>query len=229
MKLFKMFLSALLGMCFVQCDTAERRKNKAEDVIEKHLFETIDNYQSYEKISTEVDTLRDLWMANSDIIALADELYTVNDDLEKVEEGLAEMKAKVERSIRQIVYRGNSQAWIEILSNRSEWEARRKQLDENKQILDSIHASISERIYTMVYSLEMPKKPYWHVTQKFRISENGQDTKIHFAHYIFDPKMKEIIFSWDENDYRVNRLIHIVNDFAQEEFFDAVTEDEEEL
>lgn len=79
----------------------------------------------------------------------------------------------------------------------------------------------------MVYSLEMPKKPYWHVTQKFRISEGGQDSKIHFAHYIFDSKMKEIIFSWDENDYRANRLIHTVNDFAQDEFFDAVTEDEE--
>ena len=31
----------------MECDTAERRKSKAEDAIEKHLFETIDNYQSY--------------------------------------------------------------------------------------------------------------------------------------------------------------------------------------
>lgn len=125
MKLFKMFLCALLGICFVQCDTAERRKAKAEDAIEKHLFETIDNYQSYEKISTEVDTLRDLWMANSDIIALADELCTVNDDLETVEEGYAEMKAKGERIARQLVYRGYSQEWIDLLANRSKWEAKR--------------------------------------------------------------------------------------------------------
>lgn len=229
MKLFKMLLCALLGICFVQCDTAERRKAKAEDAIEKHLFETIDNYQSYEKISTEVDTLRDLWMANSDIIALADELCTVKDDQEKVEEGLAEMKAKGERIARQLIYGGYSQEWIDLLSNRSKWEAKKKQLDENKQMLESMRASLSDRINNMVYSLEIPKKPYWHVTQKFRISEDGQDSKIHLAHYIFEPDMKEIIFSWDENDYRANRLIHTVNAFTQDEFFDAVTEDEEEL
>lgn len=228
MKLFKMFLCALLGICFVQCDTAERRKAKAEDAIEKHLFETIDNYQSYEKISTEVDTLRDLWMANSDIIALADELCTVKDDLETIEEGYAEMKAKGERLSRQILT-GNSQAaWMEILTNRSKWEAKKKHLDENKQMLDSMHANILDRIYNMLDSIEMPKKLYWHVTQKFRISEDGQDSKIHLAHYIFEPNMKEILFSWDENDYRANRLINIVNDLTQEEFFDAVTEDEEE-
>ena len=227
MRLFNLMACALLGMCFVQCDTAERRKNKAEDVIEKHLFETIDNYQSYEKISTEVDTLRDLWMTNPDIIALADELCTVNDDLEKIEEGYDRLKSKGNQLSRQLWTGNASTVWMELLTNGDKWKAQRKQLDENKQILDSIHASISEQIYTMVYSLEMPKKPYWHVTQKFRISEGGQDSKIHFAHYIFDPKMKEIIFSWDENDYRANRLIHTVNDFAQDEFFDAVTEDEE--
>lgn len=175
-----MFLCALLCLCFVECDTADRRKSKAEDAIEKQLFETRDNYQSYEKISTEVDTLQDLWLAHPEIISIAEKLCIVEDNLNTVDDG------------------------------------------------DSIYASLSDHLNAMVSSLEIPKEPYWHVTQKFRISEDGQPTKIHLAHYIFEPNMEEIIFSWDENDIRAQRLINLVSRIisGSNEIFDAVTEDE---
>lgn len=229
MKLFKISLCALFCICFVQCDTAERRKSKAEDAIEKHLFETLDNFQGYEKISTEVDTLQDLWLAHPEIISIAEKLRTVEDDLNAVNEGCAQLDSKI-RTLHRQIYRGYSKAeLLEWMGDASDLRKQMEQLAERKPFLDSIHAGLSDNLNAMVSSLEMPKDPYWHVTQKFRISEDGQDSKIHLAHYIFEPNMKEIIFSWDENDIRAQRLINLVSGIiiGSNEFFDAVTEDEE--
>ncbi|MDE6490199.1 MAG: hypothetical protein K2L49_03470, partial [Muribaculaceae bacterium] len=167
-------ISTMLILLFVQCDSAERRKSKAEDAIEKHLFETLDNYQSYEKISTEVDTLQDLWLAHPEIISFAGKLCYVEDNSE-------------------------------------------------------FYESLSDNLRAMISKLEPAKEPYWCVTQKFRISEDGQGPKIHTAHYILDHDMNEIIFSWDENDIRTQRLINIVSGIiiGSNEIFDAITEDEE--
>lgn len=229
MKLFKLFLCALLSICLVQCDTAERRKSKAEDAIEKHLFETIDNFRSYEKISTEVDTLQDLWLAHPEIISFAGKIRTVEDNMNTVDEGYAQLDSRI-NAIHQQIYRGYSKTeLLQSLCNASDLREQRDQLAERRLSLDSIHASLTDNLYAMISSLEIPKEPYWHVMQKFRITEDGQDSKIHRAHFIFDPNMNEIIFSWDENDINAQQLINLVSRIAigSNEIFDAVTEDEE--
>lgn len=229
MKLFKISLCALICICFVQCDTAERRKSKAEDVIEKHLFETLDNFQGYEKISTEVDTLQDLWLAHPEIISFAGKLCTVEDEINTVDENYAQLNSEIETTSLQIFRGYQGLELLMLLGKVNDLKKQKEQLAENKLSLDSTYATLSDNLNAMVSSLEMPKDPYWHVTQKFRISEDRQDSKIHLAHYIFEPNMKEIIFSWDENDIRAQRLINLVSGIiiGSNEFFDAVTEDEE--
>lgn len=230
MKLFKLLISTMLILLCVQCAPAERRKSKAEDVIEKHLFETLDNYQSYEKISTEVDTLQDMWLANPEIMAFAGKLCIVEDNINTVDESYAQLDSRI-NTIHQQIYRGYSSGLelMQLLGNAADLREQKEELAGRKRSLDSTYAMLSDELKAMVSSLEIPKDPYWIVTQKFRISEDGQDSKIHLAHYIFDPNMKEIILSWDDNDIRVQRLINLMRRSinGSNEIFEAVTEDEE--
>lgn len=204
-------LNVICIMCFVQCDTTERRISKAEDVIEKHLFETLDNYQSYERISTEVDTLKEIWMTNQEIMALVKQVYEIRDARYEADDELTGLRHKGERMVRRL-YSGDSNAVWDLLANSGNLKDQITQLEEKINKLDSLESVNIAKIYEMYWALKTPEKPYWHVKQKFRYSANGQDSRIYMFNFVCDPDVKEIIYSWEEDSPMALGLFRVIND-----------------
>lgn len=112
------------------------------------------------KISTEVDTLQDLWLAHPEIISFAEKLCTVEDNLNTVDEGCAQLNSRI-NTIHRKIYRGySSLELLQLLGNASDLRTQIEQFAERKLFLDSIHARLSDDINAMVSSLETSKDPY---------------------------------------------------------------------
>lgn len=231
MKLFKLFLFVLLGICFVQCDTAERRKSKAEDAIEKHLFEILDNYQSYEKISTEVDTLYDIWLTEPAMLEMGlryldavNNGYDMDSKIERINKKIEGYKASIRRSAWYGNWRAVGLTAFESTDVYNELERATRQKQQN----DSVLSDYWSRLNDMHRELLAQENTYWHVRHKFRYSENGQESRIRLVNYIFDRDMKEIIYSWDDDDAQATQMIDLVNDAKGDlGTMWAVTEDEQ--
>ena len=72
-KLISAIMALTTILLFVQCDTEESRKEKAEDLIKQDLFETLPDYNSYELVSIEMDTIKEPWVLIPGIFDLAKE------------------------------------------------------------------------------------------------------------------------------------------------------------
>lgn len=234
MKLCKLLISTMLILLCVQCDPAERRKSKAEDVIEKHLFETLDNYQSYEKISTEVDTLQEPWILDKGIMTTGQKLLDCQNENERLNNRIIELNDIIEqyrRSVANSLLSGNGGRFWSIAAEAGSYVDELKSVNKQKEQNDSIQTILQNELDNLCLAFQTPKETYWHVTQKFRYSKDGQDSKIYTLHFVFDPDVKEILSYWEDNDPKVIQLIDLVGiSFSipgEEEFFDAVTEDEE--
>lgn len=97
MKILKLTAGLMLCILFVQCNTMERRQSKAEEAIEKKLFETLDNFQSYEKISTEIDTLKEVWIFDDDIVATGHKLVGYQNEAAKLDDRIREINYNLEQ------------------------------------------------------------------------------------------------------------------------------------
>lgn len=216
----------ILGLFLVQCDTPEKRKAKAKDVIEKHLFETLDNYQSYESISLDIDTLNEVWIANRELREYGDELATIINNGVELESQIFEIERKfktLQKSVADDFLFNSSRFQANFWSNANRISNIKNELDRlntEKQRNDSLELNLRVVIKEMYESLAIPSKPYWLVTNKFRYSDTGLGTKIHNIYYIFDNEIKEIIFSWDDNDININNSLNfvrsIVTDYSED-------------
>lgn len=216
MKLSTITICSLLCLLFVQCDSPERRKKKAEEIIEKHLFETLDNYKSYEKISTDVDTLHDLWMVDKEILALGDSLAYANSEYRYIENEIESLKGQLHHYKNSAINSlfGSSNGVLNYLSYSSKYDncnskiaKYRKSLQQQGDKVDDIKTRISDLNKAIV----KPEKPYWLVTHKYRYSYSGEDTRIRIMNFIFDPKVKEILYSWDDEQLGILNMIDDVN------------------
>lgn len=72
-RIFSTILSLIIILLLVQCNSEESRKEKAEELIKKDLFETLPDYKSYELVSIEMDTIKETWISIPGIIDLAKE------------------------------------------------------------------------------------------------------------------------------------------------------------
>ncbi len=199
------------------CDSAERRKKNAEEIIEKHLFESLDNYKSYEKVSTTVDTLQDLWMVNDELLALADSLQTEYYQYKSIDNELIELNGQLEYNQNSAVnslFSGSSNSLLNYLNYSSKYENCKSKIAKTKKLLQEQTEKIDEietRIYKLNKALPNPKKPYWLVTHKYRYSDSGENTRIFTMYFIFDPKVKEILYSWDDGQLGILHMIDDMN------------------
>lgn len=212
----------------------ERRQSKAEEAIEKKLFETLDNFQSYEKISTEIDTLKEVWIFDDDIVATGHKLVGYQNEAAKLDDRIREINYNLEQyqeSATRSFWSGNGSSFWSIVAEVGNYEKELKSLKKQKEQNDSIQSVIRTDLDNLCLAFEEPKETYWHATHKFRYSKNGQDSKIYTLHFAFDPDVKEILANWEENDPRIMQLMDLLRiSFSipgEEEFIDAVTEDEE--
>ncbi len=72
-RIITAIIALTTALLFVQCDTEESRKEKAEDLIKQDLFEALPDYKSYELVSLEMDSIEEAWISIPGIIELAKE------------------------------------------------------------------------------------------------------------------------------------------------------------
>lgn len=95
MKIRVFFLLVAVSLFFVQCSTEEHREEKAQTLIQKELFETLPDYESYEMINISVDTLKDVLMASKEAISLTKKYGDINNEVTDIENEIKELKSKI--------------------------------------------------------------------------------------------------------------------------------------
>lgn len=219
MKKFQLLLMLLLGILFVQCDTAERRQSKAEELIEKYLFETLDNFNSHELISVKLDTLHSVWLACPQMIELGNEYLSAQANYYQLESEISDMEDRIKSSqqaaLRSLLNGNDGGFWSQAINIKdikkslSEKQADSKVAYINMRTLgDSLMAN-NKRLE------EANKFAGWYVTYKFRFTDSFGEPRIHTEYHILNPKLSEIVYSWDEDDYSKLQMIKSVDDAIQ--------------
>lgn len=237
MKLLKTIMLLFAAVLFVQCDTAERRKSKAEELIKKQLFETLDNYQSCELISVELDSIdvfQEAWMTNPEFFEIGKELASLYEARNQIDGEISELTSRKNRLANEasnsFLFRRSAGFW-NYVNSASQCQNRIEELSKTRDDLNTHVTVLSDSIGNMFKPMDRDKFYGWHGSCRLRYADSGNETRIHTHHYIFDPKVGKIYLSWDEEDAQSVRVVNAVTDaiiysLGEEPFLNAVTEDE---
>lgn len=211
----------LLCLLFIQCNTAERRQSKAKDLIQKHLFETLDDYDSHQFVSIEVDTLKELWLSNPRMMELADEYSNSHIEQNRLEYRISnlngEIKSTSNKGLKSIMDGDGYKFWEldkKYDNLKAELKAVKRQAEENQKYINSLQDSIIKHNQAM---LSTDGIKGWKVVYKYRCTDSAGDTGLHTEHYIIDPEFSEITFIWDDDDSGVEEKISMISDIVSVE------------
>lgn len=200
-------------LLFVQCDTEESRKEKAEALIKQDLFETLPDYKSYELVSLEMDTIEDAWISIPGIIELAKEYqqaFTEESNAKiRYNELLAKKEKLKERAFRtymssdlfRLAKIGNDikQLDKEISNADSQWaEAVDRSGDLYGELTNKIEKNLSEEFAG------------WNVIHKFRAKNDEGVMQLYCYHYYISPDIKRIILKWNDEDNEIPQLFNLM-------------------
>lgn len=199
-----MFLCMSLAV-ISSCDSEESRKNKAETVIKKHLFEILPDYKSYELISLKLDTIKEEWIVAPGMIDLGWEYLTALEEQTEIDADLnrlSNQESTVKRNIAmEFIYGNSNRALIEGGSKldriNSELGKARKKQNANREQIESIKNQILSKYDSISRDNSFIG---WRAINKFRSNNLVGTPEISTRHYYISPDFKTIIISWDEDD-----------------------------
>lgn len=187
-KLFKIFI--VLCVCFSVC-SCKSKEQKALKLIDQKMFSTLYDYDSYQPVETKIDSAFYLPEYNDTIIALA---LLANDCQQKMEDELD----KGNSSITTMTIWGGSYSSYGRSRFLEAKEEGLKHLEKSKEYgaLQFVHlTSLREK------SKHFDGSFYgWKVTHKFRCKTKGGYSALSTYIYIFDKKMKTILYQEDSED-----------------------------
>lgn len=219
MKKVLLMLMLLLSLLFVQCDTAERRQSKAEDLIKKHLFETLDNFNSHELISIKLDTLHRVWLASPQMIELGNEYLSVQANYYQLESEISDLEDRIKSSQQAAVrslFNGNGGGFWSQAINIQDIKERISTKQADSKVAYINMRTLGDSLVANNQRLEEANDfAGWYVTYKFRYTDSSGEPRIHTEYHILNPKLSEILYSWDEDDYSKMQMIKSVNDAIQ--------------
>lgn len=218
MKTFiKPIIAAILALTttllFVQCDSEESRKEKAEDLIKQDLFETLPDYKSYELVSIEMDTIEEAWISIPGIIDLAKEYQQAFADEGNAKIRYNELLDQKER-LKERVFRTymssdllglvrldkeNKQLEKDIIAADSQWA-------EAADMAESLYGQLT----TKIASYKSEDFVGWNVTHKFRANNDDGVSQLYCYHYYISPDMKQIIIKWNDEDEEIPQLFNLM-------------------
>lgn len=219
MKIVQRSFLLLLSLLFVQCDTAERRQSKAEDLIKKHLFETLDNFDSHELISVKLDTLHKVWLASPKMIELGNEYLLAQSKYYQLESEISDLEDRIKSSQQAAVrslFNGNGGGFWSQAINIQDIKERisAKQAESEGAYINM--RTLGDSLVANNQMLEDANDfAGWYVTYKFRYTDSSGEPRIHTEYHILNPKLSEILYSWDEDDYSKLQMIKSVSDAIQ--------------
>lgn len=212
-KITTAILTLTTTLLFVQCDTEESRKGKAEGLIKQDLFETLPDYKSYELVSIEMDTIKETWISIPGIIELAKEYQLAFED-----EGNAKIRYNELLDRKEgLGKRAFNRYMASDLFGLAEIGKEKKQLDNEIAAADSKWAEAannSESLYGELTDKIASNKSEdfvgWNVTHKFRANNDDGVSQLYCYHYYISPDMKRIIIKWNDDDEEIPQLFNLM-------------------
>lgn len=206
-------LALTTTLLFVQCDTEDSRKEKAEDLIKQDLFETLPDYKSYELVSIEMDSIEETWISIPGIVDLAKEYQQAfaDEDNAKIRynELLNQKDNLKERAFH--TYMSSDLFGLMRLDKES------KQLDSDIASANSQWSGASERsgiLYNKLIDKISKNKSEnfvgWNVIHKFRANNEEGVSQLYCYHYYISPDMKRIILKWADDDEEIPQLFNLM-------------------
>ena len=212
----------VLAACF-SIGACKSKEDKALALIDKQMFSSLYDYESYQPVETQLDSAFNVAEYNEEILALG---LLVSDDMDEVNDEIKEMKS-AQRSMN---------IWSDSYSSygRSEYYEARDAMKEHWE---------KAKTYGQKVALEMgmireKAKEFdgsfcgWKVTHKFRCKTKGGNSTLGTYVYIFDRDVKEILYYEDTEDEDIvsaKKLIKEAIEMTEEEYkeFASTFEDKE--
>ncbi|WP_026946161.1 hypothetical protein [Algoriphagus marincola] len=202
----KIFLPLIAILLAIGCKSKEE---KANELINAELFKTLYDYESYQPIETIIDSAfttiyRDSTILNYAIKASASFKLT-NEYLQKTQNA---------KEIMEI--------WVTSYSSSY---GRRKYQEANEEFNEYLNLAEKTIEITTAYrdsireAVEFFQSEFigWEAKHKFRCKTKGGNPDIADYVYIFDPEMKEIIYTEDSNDEDLLQLRENIDELISED------------
>lgn len=217
-RIIMIIIALTTTLLFVQCNTEESRKNKAEDLIKQDLFETLPDYKSYELVSIKMDTIKETWISIPGIIDLAREYrqaLTDKDNADIQYNELLAQKKSLEGTALSTYMSADIFEWARYgqESERLDNEI----ANANSQCMEA--ADKAENIYYKLADKIKKSKSEdfvgWNVTHKFRANNDEGVSQLYCYHYYLSPDMKQTIIKWNDKDYEIPQLLHLMENMLE--------------
>lgn len=209
-------------LLFVQCDTEESRKEKAEDLIKKDLFETLPDYKSYELVSIDMDSIEETWISIPGIFDFAKEYQEAFADESNAKIRYNELLDQKER----LGKRAFNRYMASDLFGLAEIGKEKKQLDIEIAEVDSQWTEATERSESLygVLTDKIAQKTTeefagfagWNVIHKFRAKNDEGVMQLYCYHYYISPDMKQILIKWTDDDDEIPQLFNLIESILDE-------------
>lgn len=216
------FIAICIGVAMLSgCDTEKSRKSKAEDVIKQDLFETLPDFDSYQSISLELDTIKEDWLSIPGIIDIAwdyksacDMVNEINNELQSREQKLANVQEEMKNGFwsGQINF---GEAYNKYATRLVDMDKNIESIKRQREQINSHVTSMSNIIKSKYDSIpDKGKFQGWHATHKFRTKDMMGNPFISTRHYYLSPDLTQIIIRWDEDgeDADTGEMLSLVNE-----------------
>lgn len=183
------------------------KEEKALEAIKNEMFKTLYDFESYQPVETKIDSAFVSIYTDSTILnhgylssAILDE---VNTTLEEVKDG--NRTAKI---------------WSDSYSSygREQYNEAREKADKGLKKLDIYFEAINAHYDTIRQVAQNINPDFygWKVTHKFRCKTKGGNSTLGTYIYIFDKKMKNIIYKEDTEDKELSTVKSLIQEAIEE-------------
>ena len=203
----KRFLKCLLFLAlFTSLTACKSKEDKALALIDKQMFSSLYDYESYQPVETQIDSAFNCAEFNEGVITLAmiaaDDFDEFNDENDEMQDALRSMRL-----------------WSDSYSSygRSEFRDAKEEAEEHLQNIKDLAKSLAQEMTGIRAQIDSLDNQFcgWKVTHKFRCKTKGGNSTLGTYIYIFDKDVKNILYKEDTEDEDLMKAKVIINEIAE--------------
>lgn len=188
--------------------SCKSKEEKATEMIKNEMFKTLYDFESYQPIETKVDSAYTSIYTDSTIISHA---YIARHFLDDVDKQLEEIKDA--KSTMEIW--GDGYSSLSRTKFNNAYEKYTEALDKAKAYIEIANLQM-DTIKQLSKKFE-PKFYGWKATHKFRCKTKGGNPDIGNYIYVFDEKMKNIIYQENQDDESLPKIKNLIDEAINKE------------
>lgn len=209
-------------VCLVSCNSEKARQKKAEDLISKMLFESLPDFESYQNVSLQIDTLDVSVLLNTLLYEYAEEYQNITMNHYLLQSELSDLENK-EANLKK---KGQNQFWFGHMDGydlirygqqfdniKTQKENLKYQLKDNELSQANIISQVADLVNENITKKEAIAG--WKVYHKFRAKDETGVTQLYNMVYLITPDMKAIKYKYDEEDVNNIILMNTIDDLLE--------------